>query len=292
MSKNRKNPVKQTNQFPRGPKLSTARPVPLSRRQGQTSQGATSPQGLLVEGASVVLEYIRFSPKSIREIWVEPQAFGPHQLILKALGEIENSIPVHRMSREEVLAHWGVTSLQGNVAAMTKKNVLSEDEGLSALIKNHNERDLILVLDHIQDPRNLGAIIRSAAFFNVRYVFFPERRQAPLTSVVASTAQGGLAFTQLTRVTNLSRLIRELKKQGFWIIGADMAGQVVGSSIRRLDKIALVLGSEGEGLSHQIKQHCDVLVGVPSLSGLESLNVSVAAGILLSQLATNEPRQT
>lgn len=260
-------------------------PLGLGKRASQERNDLPNAQGLVVEGASVVKEYLRFSPSAIREIWVDPSAHGVFQDIEDQLKKINfTDVLLNRSERQRVAAAWGVSGIQSNAAILTKKTALSEDEGLSLLTKNLRDNECVLLLDHIQDPRNLGAIIRSAAFFDIRHIFMPERRQAPLTSVVASTAQGGLALTQVTRVTNLTRLMRDLKEKGFWILGADMSGRPIDSKIRAMGKIALVLGSEGDGLGHQVKGHCDILVGLPSLSGLDSLNVSVAAGILISQL--------
>jgi 23S rRNA (guanosine2251-2'-O)-methyltransferase len=245
----------------------------------------TNPQGLVIEGFSAIKEYIRFSPFSIKEIWIDPQSQRGFQEVEDELKKANRlDVPVCRFDRQRIQGAWGWNGGQANAALLTKKTALAEEEGLTLLHKSVRDNECILVLDHIQDPRNLGAIIRSAAFFDVRFVFIPERRQAPMTSVVASTAQGGLALTNVVRVTNLSRLIRELKEKGFWILGADMSGKPINSHTKNMGKTALVLGSEGDGLGHQVKNQCDILVGLPSLSGLDSLNVSVAAGILISQL--------
>jgi 23S rRNA (guanosine2251-2'-O)-methyltransferase len=255
------------------------------RKKEESTVGSEGSRGFPIEGISAIREYLKFRPDAIKELWIAPEG---QSLLAEIDGMLKGRmIPVHRHSREEMAKAWGCTALYGPIVALGRFKILAEAEGLSKLKREESSREVALLLDRIQDPRNLGAIIRTAAFFGVRHVFMPERRQVSLTPAVVSTAQGGLALLDLTIVTNLSRLVRHLKEQGYWLVGADMAGKVVDVKVRELPKIVLVLGNEADGIAFQLRNQCDVLVGLPSKSGLESLNVSVAAGILLSQLLSS-----
>ena len=142
-------------------------------------------------------------------------------------------------------------------------------------------QDTLIALDHVMDPRNLGAIARSAAFFGCREIVVAERRQVLLTRASVATAQGGFALTDLVTVTNLGRILDELKECGYWVIGAAMDGESLGKSKPTFEKRVLIFGSEDSGLSPNIQKRCDLVAGIGAKTGLDSLNVSVAAGIFL-----------
>ncbi|MCY4380800.1 MAG: 23S rRNA (guanosine(2251)-2'-O)-methyltransferase RlmB [Proteobacteria bacterium] len=147
---------------------------------------------------------------------------------------------------------------------------------------------LVVILDHIHDPRNFGAIIRSAAFFGVRYLFIPKDRQVPLTETVVHCSRGGVGYVQVIQVVNLSRIIKRLKSLGYWILGADICANAenISDLTGFYDRVALILGHEGSGLSTAVKKKCDRKVTIPgNNSSISSLNVSVAAGILLQALS-------
>lgn len=140
---------------------------------------------------------------------------------------------------------------------------------------------LILVLDSITDPRNLGACLRTANAAAVDVVIVPKRNSAPLSAVAMKTAQGGAEDLFIVQVTNLSRTLTWLKKQGVWLFGADADGDEVWQSLDSASATALVMGSEGRGLRRLTRSLCDKLVSIPMLGKVESLNVSVATGVLL-----------
>lgn len=262
------------------------------RRRGQSKertavrkghpQGAVIPKGMPIEGIAAIREYLKFRPEILREIWVSPEGASQYKVIAEEIQKL--GIKVCEGDRDIVAQQWGLPNIYGPIVALGHFRLLGEAEGLSRLAQLGRDREVVLVLDRIQDPRNLGAIIRTAAFFDVRHIFIPERRQVSLTPAVVATAQGGLAIADLTVVTNLSRLIRSLKELGYWVVAADMDGKPIDQTVRQLDRMVLLLGSEGDGVSQQLLNQSDIIVGQASLSGLESLNVSVAAGILLSQL--------
>ena len=143
---------------------------------------------------------------------------------------------------------------------------------------------VILVLDSITDPRNLGACLRTANAAAVDVVIVPKRNSAPLSAVAMKTAQGGAEDLFIVQVTNLSRTLTWLKEQGVWLFGADADGDEVWQSLDSSSAIALVMGGEGRGLRRLTRSLCDKLVSIPMLGKVESLNVSVATGILLYEV--------
>jgi 23S rRNA (guanosine2251-2'-O)-methyltransferase len=140
---------------------------------------------------------------------------------------------------------------------------------------------LIVVLDGVEDPHNFGAIIRTAHAAGASAVIVPERRAAPVTEAVARAAAGALEYLPVARVTNVSQALERLKELGFWIYGLDQRGTQIYDKIDFATPTAIVLGGEGKGLHKGVQQHCDVLVRIPMAGAVSSLNVSVAAGIVL-----------
>ena len=170
---------------------------------------------------------------------------------------------------------------QGLAAAVGPLPEHSPDE----LGSDPQARSLVLALDQVSDPRNLGAILRTAAALGVEGVVLPQRRSAELGGACAKAASGALDLVPLVEVVNLGRTLAELKERGYWIVGLDAAG---GSALETLDlppRVVLVLGSEGEGLRRLVAEQCDHLARLEIDPRMESLNVSVAAGIALYLLA-------
>jgi len=141
--------------------------------------------------------------------------------------------------------------------------------------------ELIVVLDGVEDPHNLGAIIRTAHAAGAGAVVIPERRAAGITDVVAKAAAGALEHLPVVRVTNINRTLEELKERRFWIYGLDERGDSSYDATEYKLPTALVLGGEGKGLHEQVRKHCDLLVRIPMAGKISSLNVSVAAGVVL-----------
>jgi 23S rRNA (guanosine2251-2'-O)-methyltransferase len=145
------------------------------------------------------------------------------------------------------------------------------------------EEALVLVLDSITDPQNVGAIIRSADQFGVDLVILPERRGATDFEVISRTSSGASSWVKIVLVTNLVRAVEQLKEAGFWVYGADAGGNPA-QDMKMAGKTALVMGSEGSGMARLLKEKCDAIVSIPTSGKLDSLNVSVAAGILLYEI--------
>ena len=183
-----------------------------------------------------------------------------------------------RVSRQvgEEQVHQGLALEVGPLAAI----------GLEEVILGEVAPRLVLALDQVSDPRNVGAILRSAAAFDVGAVILPERRSAELGGIAAKAASGALDLLPLIEVVNLARALEAAKAQGYWIVGLDSSGAEALTEVPDHDRLVLVLGAEGAGLRRLVAERCDHRVRLPISGRVESLNVSVAAGIALYALAT------
>ncbi|HJZ81652.1 MAG TPA: 23S rRNA (guanosine(2251)-2'-O)-methyltransferase RlmB [Pyrinomonadaceae bacterium] len=172
---------------------------------------------------------------------------------------------------------------QGVIAHTTPAAYADADELLESIASRvGSEREpLAVLLDGIEDPRNLGAILRTAECAGVAGVFIPERRAAGLNETVAKASAGAVAHLPVGRATNLSRLIEQLKERNVWVVGAATEGKINYTDWDWTRATALVLGAEGSGLHRLVREHCDALVRIPVQGKIESLNVSVAAGVIL-----------
>ena len=152
-------------------------------------------------------------------------------------------------------------------------------EDILAKAKEKGEDPFIFILDNIEDPHNLGAIIRTANLAGAHGVIIPKRRAVALTSTVAKTSAGALNYTPVAKVTNLGHTIDELKEQGMWFVCADMGGETM-YNLNLTGPIGVVIGNEGEGVSRLIREKCDFVASIPMKGDIDSLNASVAAGVL------------
>jgi len=151
------------------------------------------------------------------------------------------------------------------------------------------DADLLVVLDGVEDPHNLGAIVRTAHAAGAGAVVIPERRSANVTDVVAKAAAGALEYLPIVRVTNVNRALEQLKKRGYWIYGLDERGPDLYSEVEYSTPTVLVLGGEGHGLHEQVRKHCDAVVRIPMMGKISSLNVSVAAGVFVFEWRRRRP---
>ena len=232
----------------------------------------------LVYGPNAVLEALRAGKRQIEAITILESA-RPDRL--KALLDLarEKGVPVHRVPRFDL----GDARHQGVVARIAAARYADADDLLDQLESRIGSTDppLALGLDGIEDPRNMGSILRTAECAGVHGVFIAERRAVGLTSVVAKVAAGALEYVPVARVTNLVRLIEQLKERNIWVIGAAGDAKQLYTQWDWKLPAAVFLGSEGHGLHRLVREHCDTLVRIPVAGRLESLNVSVAAGVLL-----------
>jgi 23S rRNA (guanosine2251-2'-O)-methyltransferase len=200
---------------------------------------------------------------------------------VRALEELARShaLPLERIDPQTLTQELGDVVHQGVAAEITPLPPWNEDQLLAAL--HGVKAPLLLALDGVQDPHNLGACLRSADACGVLAVVVPRDRAAQLTPTVRKVAAGAAETTPVVAVTNLVRTLKLLKEGGLWVVGADAGGVSAAHELDLRGPVVLVLGAEGSGLRHLTQQNCDFLVRLPQLGALESLNVSVAAGMLL-----------
>ncbi len=159
------------------------------------------------------------------------------------------------------------------------------------LLENPGPQKLLVILDSIEDPRNFGAILRSCAAFGVDGVIVPKDHAAGLSSTVAKTAEGALEHLKIARVTNLTRGIEQLKEAGIWVLGVESGQKQILDQVDLKVPLALILGNEGKGIRRLVREHCDFLASIPASGSIHSLNVSVAAGIALYEVARQRNRR-
>ena len=182
------------------------------------------------------------------------------------------------------------TDIKNNVLMTAADNLMNyEKEILEAneidinAAREKGEPPFVFILDGIEDPHNLGAIIRTANLAGAHGVIIPKRRAVGLTATVAKTSAGALNYTPVAKVTNLSATIEELKKEGLWFVCADMGGETM-YNLNLTGPIGLVIGNEGEGVSRLVKEKCDYVASIPMKGNIDSLNASVAAGVLAYEI--------
>jgi 23S rRNA (guanosine2251-2'-O)-methyltransferase len=236
----------------------------------------------VVYGVNAVLEALRAGKRQVETITIL-QSARPDRL--KAVLDLarEKGVPVQRVPRLDLDRRSGEARHQGVVARIAAAHYADADELLERLAARVGTPDppLALGLDGIEDPRNMGSIVRTAECAGVHGVFIAERRAVGLTGVVAKVAAGALEYVPVARVTNLVRLIEQLKERNIWVIGAAADAKQLHTEWDWTLPAAVFLGSEGHGLHRLVREHCDTLVRIPVAGKLDSLNVSVAAGVLL-----------
>lgn len=230
----------------------------------------------LVYGVLPVLEALRANPRRIDRIVV---AEGTREHRLRDLTDLaqQNRIRIERLGRENFDRLAGDVNHQGVVACTASADYVSADQ----ILANAGNIPLLVLLDGVEDPRNFGAILRTAECAGAGGVFIPERRAVGLTETVAKSAAGATEYVKVAKVRNLNRLIDELKERNIWVVGASGEAAKAYTEWDWRLPTALVLGGEGRGLHRLVAEKCDILVKIPLYGKIESLNVSVAAGIIL-----------
>lgn len=234
----------------------------------------------LIFGRNPVLEALR-SGRSIDKILVLASASGSMEPLLTLARQ--QGIPIQRSTRQQMEGLIGEANHQGVIAFGAAKSYVEVEEILT-IAKNRREPPTILVLDHLEDPQNFGAVLRVAEAGGAHGVVIPKRRSVALSPTVAKTSAGALEYVPVARVTNLVRTLEYLKKEGLWVTGLDAAGPSNYFEVDLLGPVAIVVGSEGRGLGRLVRDTCDFLVGIPMLGRLNSLNAAVAASIVLYEV--------
>jgi 23S rRNA (guanosine2251-2'-O)-methyltransferase len=235
---------------------------------------------LTIEGRNAVMEAFR-AGKPIDKLFVlDGCQDGPVRSIIR---EARKHDTILNFVAKERLDQISETGKHQGVIAYAAAYEYAQVEDILALAREKGEDPFILLLDNIEDPHNLGAIIRTANLAGAHGVIIPKRRAVGLTATVAKTSAGALNYTPVAKVTNLGQTIDELKKEGLWFVCADMEGEVMYRT-NLTGPIGLVIGNEGEGVSRLVKEKCDFTASIPMKGDIDSLNASVAAGVLAYEI--------
>ena len=237
-------------------------------------------QSLTIEGRNSVLEAFR-SGKTIDKLFVLDGCMdGPVKTILREAKK--RDVIIHYVSKErldqisDTGKHQGVIAYGAAYAYATVEDILE-------LAEKKGEDPFIIFLDGVEDPHNLGAIIRTANLAGAHGVVIPKHRAVGLTATVAKTSAGALNYTPVAKVTNLSKTIEMLKEKGMWFVCADMDGESM-YDLNLTGPIGLVIGNEGEGVSKLVRENCDMIASIPMKGDIDSLNASVATGVLAYEI--------
>ena len=234
----------------------------------------------MIEGRNAVLEAFR-SGKPIDKLYVlDGCQDGPVRTIVREARQHDTII--HFVEKER-LSQLSVTGKHQGVIACAAAYEYSEVEDMLKLAEEKGEDPFLILLDNIEDPHNLGAIIRTANLAGAHGVIIPKRRAVGLTATVAKTSAGALNYTPVAKVTNLTKTMEELKEKGLWFVCADMGGKMM-YDLNLKGPIGLVIGNEGEGVSRLVKENCDFVASIPMKGDIDSLNASVAAGVLAYEI--------
>ena len=234
----------------------------------------------IIEGRNAVLEAFR-AGKTIDKLFVlDGCQDGPVKSILREAKKTDTIINFVDKERLDRLANSG--HHQGVVAQAAAYEYAEVEDILNAA-KEKGEAPFIFILDEIEDPHNLGAIIRTVNLCGAHGVIIPKRRAVGLTATVAKTSAGAVNYTPVAKVTNIAKTIEELKKEGMWFVCADMDGQTM-YDLNLTGPIGLVIGNEGAGVSRLVKEKCDFTASIPMKGDIDSLNASVAAGVLAYEI--------
>ena len=239
---------------------------------------------MIIYGKNPVKEYLLYSPGKIEEVYIY------NNLKKETKNDIIQKCKNHRvkyilLTSASISKIAGTSSHQGVAAKVSDYKYRTLDE---LLINREKEerKGLILILDHIEDPQNLGAIIRSVNVLGADGIIIPKDRSTSVTPAVIKASAGAADLVPIVRVVNIVNQIKKLKKMGFWIVGADQNAKKSifdEDDLGRLD-LAIILGSEGKGISRLVKEHCDFLFRIPQAGEISSLNASVTAGIMIYEI--------
>ncbi len=233
-----------------------------------------------IEGRNAVIEAFR-AGKPIDKIFVlDGCQDGPISTIKR---EAKKKDVLIKYVTKERLDQISETGKHQGVIAYAAAYEYAELEDIFDKAKEKGEDPFIVILDNIEDPHNLGAIIRTANLAGAHGVIIPKNRAVGLTATVARTSAGALNFTPVVKVTNISKTIQELKERGLWFVCADMGGTEM-YKLNLKGPIGLVIGNEGDGVSRLVRENCDMIASIPMKGDIDSLNASVAAGVLAYEI--------
>lgn len=233
-----------------------------------------------IEGRNAVLEAFR-SGKCVDKLFIlDGCQDGPVRTIAREARKTDTIINYVSKERLDQLSE--THAHQGVIAQVAAYDYSTVDEIL-ARAEEKGEAPFLIILDNVEDPHNLGAIIRTANLAGAHGVIIPKRRAVGLTSTVAKTSAGAINYTPVAKVTNIVRTIEELKEKGIWFVCADMGGETM-YDLDPTGPMGLVIGNEGEGVSRLVREACDFTASIPMKGDIDSLNASVAAGVLAYEI--------
>ncbi|MGN0472981.1 MAG: 23S rRNA (guanosine(2251)-2'-O)-methyltransferase RlmB [Lachnospiraceae bacterium] len=234
----------------------------------------------VIEGRNAVIEAFR-AAKTIDKLYIlDGCQDGPMMTIRR---EAKKAGTLVRYVDRERLDQMSQTGKHQGVIATVAAYEYAEVEDILAAARTRNEEPFLVLLDNIEDPHNLGAIIRTANLAGAHGVIIPKNRAVGLTATVARTSAGALHYTPVARVTNLAKTMEDLKKEGLWFVCADMDGTSM-YDLNLTGAIGLVIGNEGEGVGRLVKEKCDYVASIPMKGNIDSLNASVAAGVMAYEI--------
>ncbi|WP_446898027.1 23S rRNA (guanosine(2251)-2'-O)-methyltransferase RlmB [Clostridium sp. LBM24168] len=243
----------------------------------------------IIEGRNAVIEALR-SGKTIEQIFVSNgEITGSINKILAIAREKKLVIKKVDKKKLDQISYTGAH--QGIIARVTPYKYC-ELEDIFQYSLRKKEKPFIVILDEIEDPHNFGSIIRTAEVFGAHGIIIPKRRNVGITPAVYKSSAGAVEHMRICKVTNLSLTIDKLKKNGIWIYGADMGGKEYCFNTDLTGSLALVIGSEGKGISRLIKEKCDILVKIPMVGSITSLNASMAGGIIMYEILKQKIKES
>jgi 23S rRNA (guanosine2251-2'-O)-methyltransferase len=234
-----------------------------------------------ISGKNPVIEALR-SERSINKIWISDKAQPSQVQTIYQLAK-EKGIIIQQVDKRKLDQTAGTPNHQGVVASVAAHEYVELDD-LLEIIRGKGETPFLLLLDEIEDPHNLGSILRSADCTGVHGVVIPKRRAVGLTSTVAKTSAGAIEYVPVARVSNMAQTIDMLKKEGYWVTGTDATGEYTMGQPDYRVPTAIVIGSEGKGMGRLIREKCDYVVRIPMVGHVNSLNASVAAALVLFEV--------
>ena len=237
-----------------------------------------------VEGRNAVLELLE-SEKDINKIFI--QSGEKHGSIMKIIAKAKANGVVIQEVQKRKLDEMSTSHNHQGVIAIVPPFEYAEIEDILDEAKKRNEEPFIIILDGIEDPHNLGSIIRTAETAGVHGVIIPKRRAVAVNATVAKTSAGAVEYMKIARVNNINETINELKEKGVWICGTDMDARILHYEQDYKMPIAIVIGNEGKGMARLTKENCDFLVKIPMKGKISSLNASVSAGIIMFEVVKN-----
>jgi len=286
---NFRNSSRKKEEYPvLGKKTEGRRPEQPVPETAAAAEDANEPDETFLEGRNAVLEAFR-SGRTVEKLYVQDGLKdGPILTILREAARHPETI-LNKVSKTR-LDQMSPTGRHQGVIAHAAAFTYAEVSEILDRARQKGEDPFIILLDGIEDPHNLGAIIRTANQAGAHGVILPKRRSVGLTSTAVRASAGAVHFTPVARVTNLGAVIDELKKEGLWFVCADMDGEVMYRQ-NLTGPIGLVVGSEGEGVSRLVREKCDFTASIPMYGDIDSLNASVAAGVLAYEIVRQRTMQ-